>query len=197
MDDDGLHLPTVSEKLMKRFRILSKAMAGSVPESSTSEAVFYLQDMQKNPVNQANAVLVLSQFCCDHETTFNEVVDVFVNELSVDLTPENSLLLQACMLGLRNISRMRLLLICVLTLIENSNAAFKQIMNKLTLPTLVNEGDLLAVLLLLDMIQEHYSSRVPDLIQKYCSIVSSSRHTVRKRLYAVHLSSMILLIIAF
>lgn len=105
MEDDGFHLPTVSEKLMKRFRILCQAMAGPVSEGTMSEAVFYLQDMQKNPINQANAVLVLSQFCCVHEATFNEVVDVFVNELSADLTPENSLLLQACMLGLRNISR--------------------------------------------------------------------------------------------
>ena len=79
--------------------------------------------------------------------------------------------------------------------LENSNAAFKQIMNKMTLPTLVNEGDLLAVLLHIDMIKENYSSRVPDLIQKYCAIVSSSRHTIRKRLYAVHLLSMFLVFV--
>ena len=93
---------------MKRFKILAQAVTGPVPETNTIEILFHLQDMQKTAVNQPNAILILSQFCCTHEYLFNDIVDVFVNKLNQDITPANTLVLQACMMGLKNIARMNI-----------------------------------------------------------------------------------------
>jgi hypothetical protein len=184
LEDDGFHLPTVSEKLAKRFKILAQAMTGPVPDNLLNETIFYLQAMQASPVNQANAFLVLSQFCCIHETTFQDVIEVFLTVQSQDITPDNSLILQACMLGLRNVS-------------QNSNSAFKQIIQKLTNASSMNEGDILALLYLIDMVKENMSQKAKDFLPKFTSIVSSSRHTHRKRLYATYLCSKFLFSISF
>ena len=163
---------------MKRFKILSQAMTGPVPDEHTSEVIFYLQEIQKSDMNKANAILVLSQFCCVHEATFNDIVDYFVNTLSQDIGPENSQMIEACILGLRNIS-------------QNSPASFKQIVNKVILPSDVNEGDLILLLSLQDMIKEGYNSKITDLITKYTAVLSSPRHAAKKRLLAIYLTGIL------
>jgi hypothetical protein len=90
---------------MKRFKILAQAMTGTLKDHFITEALFYLQDMQKPSPIQTSMVLVASQFCCVHDTTFTEITDVLINMVSQDVSSESSYLIEACMLGLRNIAR--------------------------------------------------------------------------------------------
>lgn len=103
MEDDGFYFPTVSEKLMNRLQVLSQAMAGNIHDRNTSEVVYYLQDMKNNSSSPIGAILVLSHFSAIHESASQEISDLLINEVSKDITSENSLIVEACMIGLKAI----------------------------------------------------------------------------------------------
>ncbi|KAJ1562765.1 hypothetical protein HK096_003735 [Nowakowskiella sp. JEL0078] len=60
-EDDGLNLPTISSKLLARFKQLISTMTGVLPVERT---------------NQGAVILVLSEFCCLHENTLNEIIEI-------------------------------------------------------------------------------------------------------------------------
>ncbi|KAJ3111420.1 hypothetical protein HK098_000218, partial [Nowakowskiella sp. JEL0407] len=103
-EDDGFYLPTISAKLMARFKQLVKLTTGELPADNTSQVIYFMQEFQKNLQKQGNVILVLSEFCCIHESTLNEIIDILVTHLGCEITSENTPLIEACMLGLRNIS---------------------------------------------------------------------------------------------
>ncbi|TPX59062.1 hypothetical protein PhCBS80983_g02729 [Powellomyces hirtus] len=173
-EDDGFCLPLISNKLMARFKELAKAIAGSVPPANISEVLYHLQQLQLHPQMQAHSLLVISEFCCFHESTLADTIDMFVNQLSREITPENSPVVEACMLGLRNIS-------------QYSPGAFKQTLAKVSGAPIVSEGDLIAMFYLTDLIQEVCPAKAPELLRKYLPIITSQRQTMHKRLYAVYL----------
>ena len=60
-------------------------------------------------------------------------------------------------------------------------------MNRLiTLPS-VNEGDLWTVLMMVDLVKENYTNKIPDMIKRYSALIGNTRHSLKKRLYAIHL----------
>ncbi|KAJ3116086.1 hypothetical protein HDU96_010461 [Phlyctochytrium bullatum] len=48
MEDCGFYLPTISEKLLARFKTLSKELTGIIPSMNISEVLYHLQEAQKN-----------------------------------------------------------------------------------------------------------------------------------------------------
>ncbi|KAJ3090469.1 hypothetical protein HK102_003650 [Quaeritorhiza haematococci] len=175
VEDDGFHLPTISTKLMSRIKFLAKKITGVIPEHWMNETIYFLQDLQKSSHMQGPAILVLSEFCCFHESTLDETTEILVNNLSQEFNSENTTIIEASMVGLRNIS-------------EYSPNAFKLILNKIMNLAFTNEGDLMALFYLSDSIKEVCPTRAPDIIRKYISIVSSQRNTIKKRLYAIYLT---------
>ncbi|KAI8922787.1 armadillo-type protein [Entophlyctis helioformis] len=174
-EDDGFHLPTVSEKLMARYKVLAQATTSAVPPAIQSEVVYFLQEMQKQSLLRANSILVLSEFCCQHETTFVEIGDMLINYLSQELTPDNTLLIEACILGIANIS-------------ATGSHTFKQILTKISTPTVPNEGDLLALLFMSDMIKSMAVNKAPELLSKVVPVIPNTRSTLKKRMFAVYLA---------
>ncbi|KAJ3148056.1 hypothetical protein HDU89_004901 [Geranomyces variabilis] len=175
LEDDGFCLPMISNKLMARFKELSKAIAGPVPAPSISEVLYHLNQLQLHPQMQAHTLLVISEFCCMHDGTLVDTIELFANHLSREITPENSAVVEACMLGLRNIS-------------QYSPGAFKQVLAKVTGAPTVSEGDLIAMFYLSDLIQEVCPAKAPELLRKYIPIITSQRQAIHRRLYAVYLS---------
>ncbi|KAI8822501.1 armadillo-type protein [Fimicolochytrium jonesii] len=175
IEDDGFRIPCISPKLMARIKELSRGIAGPVPAGSIGEVTYHLAQLQKHPRMQAHTLLVLSEFSCVHESTLNETIELFVNQLSRDITSENTAVIEACMLGLRNVA-------------EFSPAAFKQILAKISSVPVVSEGDLIAMFYMTDLIQDVCAQRAPELLRKYIPIITSQRHPMRKRLYAVYLT---------
>ncbi|KND03924.1 uncharacterized protein SPPG_01373 [Spizellomyces punctatus DAOM BR117] len=175
MEDDGFRLPIISQKLMGRFKELVRTVCGPVPPANISEVMYYLQELQRNRQMQGPAIMVLSEFCCLHETTVADVIEIFTNHLSQEITPDRATVIEACMLGLRNIS-------------EYSPSAFKQILVKISSPAVISEGDLMALFYLSDLIQDICANKALELLRKYVPIITSQRHAIRKRLLAVYLN---------
>ncbi|KAL2913671.1 hypothetical protein HK105_206831 [Polyrhizophydium stewartii] len=174
-EDDGYHLPTVSEKLMARYKVLVQATTTALPPAHQSEVVYFLQDIQKQRQLQANAILVLSEFCCQHEAMLSDMCDMFVNYLSQELTPDNTRLIEACVLGLSNIA-------------ASGAHTFKQVLAKITTPPVPNEGDLLVMLYLSESIKASAVNKVPEILGKIVPVISSQRHALKKRMFAVYLA---------
>ncbi|KAJ3213498.1 Jouberin [Dinochytrium kinnereticum] len=174
MEDTGLHLPTVSEKLLSKFKMLAKELTGIIPSMNTSEVLYHLQELQKNPALQANAVIVMSELGCIHEAIQSDILDLLISYVNHDLTADNTRLIEASILGLKNLS-------------EYSPPTLKQIVTKVTTPLVVHEGDLITLFHRVDAIKEFCAARGPELIKKYIAVVLSQRQPVRKRLYAIYL----------
>eukprot|EP00842_Homolaphlyctis_polyrhiza_P003152 jgi/Hompol1/3838/HPOL_003403-RA len=181
-DDDGFHLPTISEKLMARYKVLAQATTSVVPPPSQSEVIYFLQEMQKQKLLQPNAILVLAEFCSQHESTLNEICDALVNHLGSEFAPVNLPVIEACVLGLNNIA-------------TTSAHVFKEIIAKITLPQIPNEGDLLAMLFMIDSIKTLSSSKVPEILAKLVPIISSQRHAMKKRMFAAYLGIELCLVV--
>ncbi|KAI9005894.1 armadillo-type protein [Gaertneriomyces semiglobifer] len=174
-EDDGFRLPTVSQNLMSRIKDLAKVVAGPVPGNGVSEAMYYLQDLQRSPLLQSASILVMSEFACIHDSTMQDVIDILSHHLNQDVSSESAPLVEACMLGLRNIS-------------EFSPAAFKQILAKLISPPAPSEGDLMALFYLCDLIQDICPNKAVELLRKYIPVITSQRHAIKKRVLAVYLT---------
>jgi hypothetical protein len=50
--------------------------------------------------------MILSEFCCAHESTLSDVTDLLCGHVSQDLTPDNTAVVEAGILGLRSIAGM-------------------------------------------------------------------------------------------
>ncbi|KAH6591220.1 hypothetical protein BASA61_005015 [Batrachochytrium salamandrivorans] len=174
-EDDGYGLPTVSEKLLSRFKVLIQATTSTVLTEYQTQVIYYLQLLQKQPLLQASVIIVLSEFCCMHDTTLGELGDSFVAQLGQEILPENVTRIESCILAIYNIS-------------NNSTHAFKILLGKVLMSTTPSEGDLLSLLSLADLIKISAASRLPEILTKIISVISSSRHTLKKRLYAVFLA---------
>ncbi|KAI9106007.1 armadillo-type protein [Phlyctochytrium arcticum] len=174
-EDDGFRLPTVSTRLMARFKELVRTITGPVTSTNVGEVMYYLQELQRVNHLQGPAMLVLSEFCCLHDSTLAEVIDILTNDLGQEITPDNATMIEACMLGLRNIS-------------EHSPSAFKQILVKISSLGVISEGDLMAMFYLSDLIQDINANKAPELLRRYLPIITSQRHAMRKRLLAVYLN---------
>ncbi|KAJ3041917.1 hypothetical protein HDV00_008426 [Rhizophlyctis rosea] len=174
VEDDGFHVPTISEKLMTRIKELVRGYTGVLPAGSIAQVMYHLQAFQSHPHMQGSAMLVLSEFCCLHEGSQAEVIDIFANCLGHEILPETTALIEACTLGLKNIA-------------DYSPATFKQIQTKITAPAIANEGDLIALLYLIDSIRDVTANKAPDLLRKYLPVLASQRNSVKKRLLAMYL----------
>lgn len=86
---------------MKRIYVLSQSMAGMVTDRNISEVLYYLQDMKSNSSNPVGAIMVLSHFAAIHEHSSQEIFDLLINEVSKDISLDNSLVMEACMSGLK------------------------------------------------------------------------------------------------
>ncbi|KAJ3055066.1 hypothetical protein HK097_011629 [Rhizophlyctis rosea] len=175
LEDDGFHVPTISEKLMARIKDLVRGYTGVVPLGNVSQVLYHLQAFQSHPQMQGSAMLVLSEFCCLHEGCQGEIIDIFVNCLGHEILPETTTLIEACTLGLKNIA-------------DYAPATFKQILAKITAPAIANEGDLIALLYLSDAIRDVTANKAPELLRKYLPVLASQRNSVKKRLLAMYLS---------
>ena len=72
--------------------------------------------------------------------------------------------------------------------IENSPAAFKQILGRLLSSSAVtNEGDIVALLYLMDLIIEKAPAKALDVLHRFGPVVTNSRHSNRKRIWAIYL----------
>ncbi|KAJ3313925.1 hypothetical protein HDU76_002509 [Blyttiomyces sp. JEL0837] len=175
VEDSNFNLPTISEKLLSRLKFLAKTLTGVVPTISINQVIYHIQSLQRYKPNEGNSLLVLSEFCCYHENTLNEIVDVLTANLNYDLTPENSMRIEASILGLKNIS-------------EYAPTAFKQILYKVTAPAGANEGEILALLYRIESIRDLGANKTPEIIRKYLPLISSQRYSLRKRILAFKLA---------
>jgi hypothetical protein len=48
VEDDGFHLPRVSQKLMSRFKSLAKSMTEVIPAVHVGQVVYHLQEYHNN-----------------------------------------------------------------------------------------------------------------------------------------------------
>ncbi|KXS12168.1 ARM repeat-containing protein [Gonapodya prolifera JEL478] len=175
-EDDGFNLPEVSEKLMQRIKILSRTLANNVPPVRESEVIYFLQDLQKNPLLRAPSVLVLSEFCCQHESSQLQIIEVIVNQLGTDILPDNRVFIEACLVGVRNIS-------------EFMPSLFKQVVEKLMSSSVPSEGELVALLYTFDFLRDVYPGKSKEIVSRCNRVIVSGRYSQRKRLYAVYLAA--------
>ncbi|KAI9207546.1 armadillo-type protein [Polychytrium aggregatum] len=186
--DNGFHIPTISAKLMSRIKALATAITGQV--STDNQVIYYLQELQRKSQNVKGVpLLVLSEFCCQHDSKTNEISDILVGHLCQEITIDNRMIVEASMLGLRNISG-KITAIALMVhshCLQFSPAAFKLVLAKLAAPPLPNEGDIIALLYLVDLIAEISANKAPDLLKRYIPIITSQRHTTKKRLFAIYL----------
>ncbi|KAJ3101339.1 hypothetical protein HDU97_001433 [Phlyctochytrium planicorne] len=174
-EDIGFHLPTVSEKLLSRFKVLAKELTGIIPSMNVNEVLYHLQELQKNTDLQPNAILVMSELGVIHEAIQNDVADLLISNLNHEIRPDNRHLIEASILGLKNLS-------------EYSPPMLKQMIIKITTPSAVHEGDIVALLYRVDSIKEFCANKAPEICKKYHPIILSQRQPVRKRLWAIHLN---------
>ncbi|KAJ3128551.1 hypothetical protein HK100_009127 [Physocladia obscura] len=180
--DDGFNLPRISQKLMARFKEIARGYTTLLPAVHISQVMFHLLEMQASKHAQGYSLLVLSEFCCLYESILNDSIDIMVSSLSQDFTPENTNLIQAAALGLKNIS-------------EISPPAFKQMLTKITGTATPSEGELFNLYYRIDAIRDFSANKAPELLKKYSPIVTSSRFSITKRLYAIYLSVELCLIV--
>ncbi|TPX45274.1 hypothetical protein SeMB42_g04067 [Synchytrium endobioticum] len=167
--------PQVSPQLVSQLRQVAQGLSMVLPPEAGSQVVYYLQEMQKNPQLEAVTILVLSELSSMIESSMSTIVDILITYLANDFTPQNEKSMEACLIGLRNVS-------------ENSPAAFKQILARLTSNVAVtNEGDIVALLHLVDLIIEKAPAKAVDVIHRFGSVIISSRHSNRKRVWAIYL----------
>ncbi|KAJ3338804.1 hypothetical protein HDU93_009026 [Gonapodya sp. JEL0774] len=175
-EDDGFNLPAVSERLMQRMKTLIRSVGGVVPQVRVQEVLYFLQDLQKNYSMQGPAVLVLSEFCCQHESVQTGIIEMFATHLSADISPGNTTFIEACLVALRNVS-------------EYSPGLFKQIVVRLTSATVPSEGEIVALFYTFDILREVYPIKAKEIATRCNHVVVSGRYSQRKRRYAVYLAA--------
>ena len=52
LEDDGFHVPTISEKLMARIKDLATGYTGVLPAGNVSQVLYHLQAFQSHPPMQ-------------------------------------------------------------------------------------------------------------------------------------------------
>ncbi|KAJ3064614.1 hypothetical protein HDU98_011984, partial [Podochytrium sp. JEL0797] len=175
IEDDGFNLPRISHRLMVRLKEIAKMNTTILPSINISQVMYHLLEMQASKHAKGYALLVLSEFCCAYEVILGDTIDVLVSSLSHDISAEQTHLIQAAALGLKNIS-------------EFSPPAFKQMLTKVTAANLPNEGELFNLFYRIDAIRDFSANKAPELLRKYTPIITSHRYSLTKRLYAIYLS---------
>ena len=119
-------------------------------------------------------MLVMSELACYHESLAHDIIEILVNNIGVDLNSAQGTLVEAAILGLHNIG-------------EYSPSHFKTILNRMASSVIVNDGDILCMHYLTDLLREREPARAPELCKKYSPLVSSSRETNSKKIHALRL----------
>jgi hypothetical protein len=176
VEDDGFHLPTISEKLMSRIRELVQTMAGPLPISAQHLVKYHFQMFVDSTLHSPAAMLLLSEFGCLHDDSFNDTTQVLLTNLTLDLDAFTWPIIEASILGIGNV-------------LLNSRPMLKQIIEELTLNSGLSEGELSALVYLFEKLNNLSSAAITDLMERAKTIVTNSRHTVDKRLLAARLAS--------
>ncbi|TPX30748.1 hypothetical protein SmJEL517_g05768 [Synchytrium microbalum] len=167
--------PLISTHLVSSLRQVAQLITSVLSPESGSQVVYYLQEMQKNRQLEASTILVLSELSSMLESAMPTIVDIMISHLANDVSQHSNTAMEACLIGLRNIS-------------ENSPLAFKQVLGRLTAASAVtNEGDIIALLHISDVIAEKAAPKAVDVLRRYVPVISSARHSSRKRRWAVYL----------
>ncbi|KAJ3208349.1 hypothetical protein HDU82_002587 [Entophlyctis luteolus] len=179
--DDGFNLPRVSQKLMIRFKEIAKDYTTLLPDINISQVIFQLLQMQSCRQLGAYVLLVISEFCCSYESILTETMDILLANLSYDMTPEKTDIVQAAVLGLKNIS-------------DLSPSAFKQMLSKVISVPTPNDGELFNLFCRTDSIRDFAANKAPELLKKYAPIITSHRFSLFKKLYSIYLTGLSLIV---
>ncbi|KAJ3352902.1 hypothetical protein HDU83_007559 [Entophlyctis luteolus] len=194
--DDGFNLPRVSQKLMIRFKEIAKDYTTLLPDINISQVIFQLLQMQSCRQLGAYVLLVISEFCCSYESILTETMDILLANLSYDMTPEKTDIVQAAVLGLKNISGVFFKVLFVLTVrIDLSPSAFKQMLSKVISVPTPNDGELFNLFCRTDSIRDFAANKAPELLKKYAPIITSHRFSLFKKLYSIYLTVELSLIV--
>ena len=178
-EDNGLYLPIVSLKLLDRIKNLVKNTTGIVQLPNITEVVYFLEQLLQNENIQGSIILVLSEFGRMHETAIPDLMTLFINHLGHEISSHNSSLIEACILGLENMLGTQL-------------AMMDSMINKLSSTATANEGDIFALCYFSDKIKDN-AVKCNEIIQRFVPFIANPRYSVKKRLYAIFLLSIYIL----
>ncbi|KAJ3000336.1 hypothetical protein HDV02_006143 [Globomyces sp. JEL0801] len=175
-EDEGFHLPTMSVKLLARFKELLQSMTTTLPPTSQNIVLYHLDQFKEFPPLQCPMMMVLSEFGCMHDDTFKSTGHILLSHLSLDPDFDNALLLEACILGIEN-------------LLRNSRPMIAEIVEQLTTRQVLSDGDLIAISYLHGILKDLISPNlVSETVEKLSAMTSSARFPHEKRLLASHLA---------
>ncbi|KAJ3309526.1 hypothetical protein HDV04_005966 [Boothiomyces sp. JEL0838] len=175
-EDECFHLPTVSKKLMERFKELVQSMVHTLPPSSREKVLYHLNMYTELPHLHGPMVLVLCEFGIVHDDIFEETAGALLANLSCELNTENKAVLEASIAGLANI-------------LDNSRAMANGVLDRITSNAVLAEGDLIAMVYLFEFLRNLSATQITMLVNNLCSLVSSNRHPQDKRVFAAHLAA--------
>ncbi|KAJ3318939.1 hypothetical protein HDV06_006928 [Boothiomyces sp. JEL0866] len=175
-EDECFHLPTISKKLMERFKELVQSMVHTLPQSSQEKVLYHLNMYSELPHLHGPMILVLCEFGILHDDLFEETAGRLLSNLSCDLNTDNKSVLEASIAGLANI-------------LDNSRAMANGVMEKITTNSILAEGDLIAMVYLFEFLRNLSATQITMLVANLCSLTSSSRHAQDKRIFAAHLAA--------
>ncbi|KAJ3269686.1 hypothetical protein HDV01_001114 [Terramyces sp. JEL0728] len=173
-EDELFHLPTISKKLMERFKELVQSMVHTLPQSSQEIVLYHLNMYAELPHLHGPMILVLAEFGILHDDLFEESAGKLLSNLSCELNTENKALLEASIAGLANI-------------LDHSRAMANGVLDRITTNTVLAEGDLIAMVYLFEFLRNLSATQITTLVANLCALTSSSRHTQDKRIFAAHL----------
>jgi hypothetical protein len=203
-----------SEAQLQGFRDLLAGNANPVPPNKVKEVVYLLQEMHSDMVGgggdacvcacvpvcrsmlgsggggvlmrflphaplcrtgQSLALLVLAAFAGTHEEIVLEVIELLVAQVSQPITAGSERVLQSAILGLRHLA-------------STSQDAFKTILSSLLSIPAVNEGDVLCLLHLVDIVKDLGEAKVPEMLVRFAPMYAQARYTPMLRNLALFLS---------
>lgn len=174
--DDNSEFPTqINTELMQRIQQLSKSITGVVPIIKLSQVIYHLHGIEDTHPSKASSLLVLSELCCNHDGSLNEIMDILVTHLNRDLSKLDTPIVEAAILGLSNIC-------------EHSPAALKQLLGKIFGSVNPSEGEIMALLYWIKMIRDFAIDKAQELFAKFFTLATSQRYAFEKRIWCIHLT---------
>ncbi len=104
-EDDLFHLPIISEKLMARFKEIVAGMTEALNSENQNMVLYQLEVFRGNMELVPFMNLVLSEFGCYHDDSFEETTGILLGQLCIDLDASQKASVESSIVGLRNIMR--------------------------------------------------------------------------------------------
>ncbi|KAJ3339980.1 hypothetical protein HDU91_000920, partial [Kappamyces sp. JEL0680] len=170
IEDDGFHLPIISERLMSRFKEIVAGMTQPLSEANQNMVLYQLECFRDNMDIVPYMNLVLSEFACYHENSYEATAGVLLGQLSVDLDSSQVPSIESAIIGLRNI-------------MTHSRSMMKTIEENVFDSQYVTHGELTVMIYYNFDLFTNLSPNVSfEMITKLCQVVGSPRYSEEKRI---------------